>query len=272
MSALFGAKASWYLMRGSGFVALGLLTLTLGLGIANVARWQRGRWTRAIVALVHRNASLLAVAFLAIHVTTAISDKYVSISPLATIIPGLSGYDPLWIGLAAVAVDVTLAVIVTSLLRGRLGRRTWRAVHWLAYLAWPTALVHAIGAGSGRGVDSGHLWSTLIYVAAGTSVAIAVAARVRARRRPAGPRTVRTQRPVARPRTQPVPALAASGGPRTLSASGPVWRPLRSDRASAGGLYDPRPLTLSATRAHHADPAAPSRRRPSTRSAARYMA
>jgi DMSO/TMAO reductase YedYZ heme-binding membrane subunit len=205
VSALLGAKASWYLMRGSGFVALCLLTVTLCLGIANVARWQRWRWMRPIIALVHRNASLLAVAFLAIHVITAISDKYVSISPLATIIPGLSGYDPLWIGLAAVAVDVTLAVIVTSLLRGRLGRRTWRTVHWLAYLAWPAAFVHAIGAGSGRGVDSGHLWSTVIYVVAGATVAVALAVRVRNRRRLAAPRTARTPPPSARPHVQPVP-------------------------------------------------------------------
>jgi DMSO/TMAO reductase YedYZ heme-binding membrane subunit len=182
-----GVKASWYLMRGSGFVALGMLTLTMCLGIANVTRWQRGRWTRAVVALVHRNASLLAVVFLAIHVITAVTDNYVSISPLAALVPGLSGYDPLWIGMAAVAVDITLALIVTSLLRARLGRRAWRAVHWLSYLAWPTALVHAIGAGSGRGVDSGHVWSTAIYITTVGAMAIALAARIRTRRRPVLP-------------------------------------------------------------------------------------
>ena len=79
MSALLGAKAAWYLMRASGFVAFGLLTITLALGVANVARWERGRWTRAAAALVHRNASLLAVVFLAVHIATAVSDKYVSI-------------------------------------------------------------------------------------------------------------------------------------------------------------------------------------------------
>ena len=30
----------------------------------------------------------------------------------------------------------------------RLGLRTWRAVHWLAYLCWPVALVHGLGTGS----------------------------------------------------------------------------------------------------------------------------
>lgn len=200
MSALLGAKAAWYLMRASGFVAFGLLTLTLALGVANLARWERGRWTRAVAALVHRNASLLAVVFLAIHVATAVSDKYVGIPVLAAVIPGLSGYDPLWVGIGALSLDVMAALIVTSLVRDRLGRRTWKAVHWIAYLAWPTALVHSVGAGAGNGVDTGHVSSTAIYVFAGLVVALAVALRlaVRAgvvRRAPAHPGLGTARRP-----------------------------------------------------------------------------
>ena len=178
MNALLGAKAVWYLMRASGFVAFGLLTVTLSLGVANLARWERGRWTRAVAALVHRNASLLAVVFLAIHVATAVSDKYVNIPLLAAVVPGLSGYDPLWVSLGAVSLDVMAALIVTSLLRERLSRRTWKAVHWFAYLAWPTALVHSIGAGTGNGVDTGHAWSTAIYALAAVVVVGAVAVRL----------------------------------------------------------------------------------------------
>ena len=178
MNALLGAKAGWYLMRASGFVAFGLLSLTLGLGAINAARWERGRWTRAVAAIVHRNTSLLALVFVVIHIVTAVSDKYVSISLLSAIVPGLAGYDPLWTALGALSVDVMVALIVTSLLRARLGVRTWRAVHWLAYLAWPTALVHAIGAGSGSGVDTGRSWSTAIYVLAGLVATSAIALRL----------------------------------------------------------------------------------------------
>ena len=39
-------------------------------------------------------------------------------------------------------------MIVTSLLRDRLGHAAWRAVHWLAYAAWPLAVAHSITAGS----------------------------------------------------------------------------------------------------------------------------
>jgi predicted ferric reductase len=187
-------------MRASGFVAFGLLTFTLALGVANLARWERGRWTRAVAALVHRNASLLAVVFLAIHIATAVSDKYVSIPLLAAVIPGLSGYDPLWVGTGALSLDIMAALVVTSLVRDRLSRRSWKAVHWFAYLAWPTALVHSVGAGTGNGVDTGHVWSTAIYLSAGFVVILALALRlvVRAgvvRRAPAHPGLGTARRP-----------------------------------------------------------------------------
>ena len=185
MSTLLGTSADWYLMRASGFVAFILLTLTAALGIANVARLGRSTWVRAVSNLVHRNASLLAVVFLAVHIVTAISDRYVKVPALAILVPGLSGYDPLWVGLGALSIDLFIAVIVTSLLRARIGAKLWQAVHWLAYLSWPTALFHAIGAGSGTGADTGKTWSTLIYVACATTFGIAATARLIMSRRPA---------------------------------------------------------------------------------------
>jgi sulfoxide reductase heme-binding subunit YedZ len=227
VNALLGAKAAWYLMRASGFVAFGLLTLTLALGVANVARWERGRCTRAVAALVHRNASLLAVVFLAVHIATAVSDKYVSIPALSTVIPGVSGYDPLWVGLGAVSVDVMVALVVTSLLRERLGRRIWQAVHWSAYLAWPAALAHSIGTGSGSGVDTGHLWSTAIYVTAGVAVAAAVVVRVAVRagwltRAPGHPRLGTARRP---PLALSAPTSPVSDAGAAAAHNGPSAEP-----------------------------------------------
>lgn len=216
MSRLLGTSADWYLMRGSGFVAFILLTVTACLGIANVGRVAKGVWTRTVAALVHRNVSLLAVVFLVIHVLTAISDKYVKVPALSILVPGTSGYSPLWVGLGAVSVDLLVAVVVTSLLRARLPRRAWQIVHWLAYLSWPVALFHAIGAGSGTGTDTGAAWSTAIYLVCGLAFGAAVAARLMTIGRPqpaAPPRPARTRpyraatAPGDRPRTNRPPAL-----------------------------------------------------------------
>lgn len=184
MIALLSTNSDWYLMRASGFVALGLLTIALCLGITNLARVSVGPWTRTLSALVHRNVSLLALVFLVIHVLTAISDRYVQIPALSIFVPGLSGYDHLWIGLGAISVDLMIAVVATSLLRGRLPRRAWQFVHWTAYLMWPSALIHSIFSGTGNGQDTGTEWSTAIYVGCGLLFAVAVTARLRLRRQP----------------------------------------------------------------------------------------
>ncbi len=210
MSGLLGTSADWYLMRGSGFVALILLTLTAALGIANVARLARGPWTRMVAALVHRNVSLLAVVFLAVHVLTAISDKYVKVPALAILVPGASGYDPLWVGLGALTVDLLIAVLVTSLLRSRLRQRSWQLVHWLAYLAWPSALLHAIGSGSGTGADTGRGWSTLIYLACVIVFTSSVAVRLSLGRR----LPITAPPPSERPRSPYRPPLAGAGPSR----------------------------------------------------------
>ena len=118
-----------------------LLTVGLALGIANVRRAQTATVPRFVFEAVHRSASLLALAFLAVHVVTAVLDPFAPIRLIDALIPFVSVYRPIWVGLGAVASDVMIALIVTSLLRRRFGYRAWRATHWLAYACWPIASV-----------------------------------------------------------------------------------------------------------------------------------
>lgn len=138
----------WYLMRGSGLVALLLLSGTVALGVVGKKRWSSPRWPRSVTAGLHRNLPLLAVVFLAVHISTAVLDSFVGLSWIGVVLPFISGYRPTWVGLGALAFDLFLAVMLTSLLRRRVGFRAWRAVHWTAWLLWPVALSHALGAGT----------------------------------------------------------------------------------------------------------------------------
>jgi methionine sulfoxide reductase heme-binding subunit len=134
-----GAAAYWYLMRGTGIVALILLTLSVGLGVANVRRVRTRRMPRFVLDAVHRNTSLLAVVFVLVHIATALLDTDASLRLLDVVIPFGSTYRPLWVGLGAVSFDLLVAVVITSLLRRRLGYRAWRATHWAAYASSPGA-------------------------------------------------------------------------------------------------------------------------------------
>lgn len=146
--AASGPSPLWYATRATGTVALVLLTATVGLGIAAAGRYAPRRIARFEVSALHRNLSLLTLSFLAVHITTAIADSYAHIGWPAAVIPLASAYRPVWVGLGAVALDLLLSVAVTSSFRHRLGRRRWKAVHWLAYGAWPVALFHAAGTGT----------------------------------------------------------------------------------------------------------------------------
>jgi sulfoxide reductase heme-binding subunit YedZ len=165
--------ALWYFTRGTGAVSLVLLTLSLVLGVVDVQRWTAWHVPRFVVDGLHRTVSLLVVAFVAVHVVTAALDTFAPVTLIDAVVPFGSSYRPVWLGLGAVAFDLLLALVVTSLLRARLGARTWRGVHWLAYACWPVALLHGLGTGS----DIRPGWMLWLSVGCAALVAVAVVAR-----------------------------------------------------------------------------------------------
>lgn len=167
-------SAYWYLTRGSGVVALLLLTASICLGIATTLRWRTSRLPRFAVAGVHRTVTLVAIAFVGLHVATTVLDRYAPIGWKDAVLPFLSPYRPVWLGLGAVAFDLLLALVITSLLRARIGHRIWRATHWLAYASWPVALLHSLGTGS----DARTSWLPAVAFACVLAVGLTLAARL----------------------------------------------------------------------------------------------
>ena len=165
-----GPSPLWYAARGSGYVALGLLTLSVVLGVLTAVRWEGVETPRFLVQAVHRSVSLLVLVFLALHIVTAVVDPFAGLGLHDALIPFTSAYRPLWLGLGVVAMELLVAVVVTSLLRHRLGFRSWRTVHWLAYASWPVALAHGLGTGT----DARTTWSLLIDAACLGAVLYAV--------------------------------------------------------------------------------------------------
>ncbi len=176
-----GSQGLWLVSRASGVVLLILFSAVMVLGVSTRTGATSRRWPRFAVAELHRTLSLFAMALLGLHVATALLDPYVSIGWVSSLLPFASHYETVAIGAGTLAVDIGGAVLITSLLRNRLGLRAWRAVHYLAFLAWPVAFVHGITAAT---YDQ-HLW----WVAASewgslTAVATAVIVRLVKRSRP----------------------------------------------------------------------------------------
>lgn len=141
-------RALWYLTRGTGLVALIVLSAVVVLGVMTSVAWDSRRWPRFASQAMHRNLSLFALALIAVHVTTTVVDGYTPIGFVDAVVPFRSPYRSFWLGLGALAFDVLLAVALTSAVRHRLGYRTWKAVHWMAYASWPVAVLHGLGTGT----------------------------------------------------------------------------------------------------------------------------
>lgn len=144
----------WAVGRGNGIVALAFLTLSVTFGVVSRSGRPLPALPRFAVADIHRFVALAATLLVVLHVVLLFFDPYAKLRLVDFVVPFLGAYRPLWQGLGTVAFDLLIVLIITSLLRHRLGLRTFRAVHWTTYLLWPIAMSHSLG----NGTDTGDLW------------------------------------------------------------------------------------------------------------------
>jgi len=170
------SEALWALGRGNGIVALAFMTVSLALGIATRSGRPLFALPRFAVADVHRFAALAGTLLVALHMGLLFMDPYAQLRVIDFVVPFIGVYRPLWQGLGTLAFDVLVVIVVTGLLRRRLGVRTFRVVHWATYVLWPIALAHALG----NGTDSGHTWFLAFAGCCALIVAIVLGWRLRA--------------------------------------------------------------------------------------------
>ncbi len=138
----------WYLNRGTGAVTLVLFTATITLGVLSLGGRPARGVPRFVTQSLHRNLALLAFGLLVGHVVSAVVDGYVDIAWWQAFVPVGATYEPFWLGLGAVALDLLGVIVVTSLFRHRLRHRTWRLLHQLAWPMWAVSLAHGVGMGT----------------------------------------------------------------------------------------------------------------------------
>lgn len=184
-------NALWYLGRGAGVSALVLFTVTTALGLLVAAGRPLPGLPRFAVTSWHRSASLSALVFLLLHMVTLLTDPYAQLRLFDLVVPFAGRFRPLWQGLGTVAFDLVVVLVVTSLLRQRIGLRLWRTLHWAAYVMWPVAVLHVLG----NGTDRRSTWLEAIVALCIATVVAAGVVRVAARR----------------PRSVPVPPVGLGG-------------------------------------------------------------
>jgi len=158
----------WYVTRAAGLVAYLLLWLSTVWGLGVAAKVFDPLIYRAFTFDAHEFISLLAIGFTFLHVGVLLADKYMAFSVAQVLIPFITDYRPLWVGVGIIGAYLTLLVTVTFYVRRWIGQKTFRAIHLFSFVAYISVTLHSLFAGT----DS-TLWSAkLIY--AGTALVVAI--------------------------------------------------------------------------------------------------
>lgn len=153
-------KAYWYLSRGSGFVALGLLwcSMMLGLGITNkMARL----WPGIPPAMaIHEYVGLLGLLFTGFHALILLGDTYSKYRLVQLLVPfGAHQYRPTWVGLGQLGFYAWFIIALAFYIRKVIGKKTWRVIHFLSFACYMAAMIHGLMSGT----DAGTTWAVDFY-------------------------------------------------------------------------------------------------------------
>jgi hypothetical protein len=152
-------QVTWDIARSGGFVAYGLLTLAVALGLALAMRWQAPRWPRQINSELHNFVTLLSLVFVVIHVLAVWLDPFTTFGWSEVFIPFVSHYRAIWMAFGIVALYLGLALAASVWLRPYIGYEWWRRLHVLTLVVYLLVTVHGLTTGS----DTRTAWGAAIY-------------------------------------------------------------------------------------------------------------
>ncbi len=142
------SRIPWYVARSSGLVAWALILATIVWGLLLATKVLGRRPAPAWVLSLHRYLGALAVVFVGVHVGAILLDTYTNFGITDVLVPFTGSWHPLAVAWGIVGMYLLAAIEITSLLRHRMSKRAWHAVHLLSYFLFATTTVHMLTAGT----------------------------------------------------------------------------------------------------------------------------
>lgn len=144
----------WLASRASGIVALVLVTISVGLGLAMAGKVMRRPGLSRKLLAIHEQTALAGFIAIAVHGITLLGDPWLHPGISGITVPFAMGFRPLWTGLGVVAGYLAALVGLSFYARRRIGARLWRKAHRATVVVYLLVLVHAFGAGT----DAWTVW------------------------------------------------------------------------------------------------------------------
>jgi predicted ferric reductase len=156
----------WYLGRSSGFVAYWLLFASVAMGLAVSSRVFDGVLGRPWVFEIHKFLSIFVLGMMVFHGLIMLPDPYAKFSIGELLIPFRAEYRSTAMAAGIFTLYASAFISVTFYIKGLIGQRTWRWIHYLTFVLFVTAMGHGIWTGT----DSGKTLVQYSYL--GSAVAI----------------------------------------------------------------------------------------------------
>ena len=147
-------QVTWYVTRAAGLTAYLVLWLSVAWGLAVPSKILDKLLHRTFTYDFHQFISLLAIGFMVLHIGVLYFDQYMPYSLAQILVPFLSPYRPLWVGLGVIGFWLALLVTVTYYLRGKIGAKAFRAIHTLSLVSYLGVTVHGLLAGTDSSLPS----------------------------------------------------------------------------------------------------------------------
>jgi sulfoxide reductase heme-binding subunit YedZ len=174
MSSTLGQHVWWLASRASGVVALGLVTISVVLGLMMAGKLSRRPGIGRTLSAIHEQTALTGLVAIAAHGLTLLGDPWLNPGPAGISIPFVMAYKTLWVGLGISAGWLAALLGLSFYIRRRIGPRLWRRAHKATVLVYVLGVAHTLGAGT----DAASPWLFFPVVASIPLVAGLFAARV----------------------------------------------------------------------------------------------
>jgi predicted ferric reductase len=139
---------TWYITRAAGWVAYFLLWFSMVWGLVIPTKFLEKFISPTFAVDFHEYLSLLSLSFIVLHVTVLLFDQYLPFRLSQILVPFMSTYRPLWVGLGVIGAYLSILVTVTFYLRKKIGQKRFKSIHTFSILAYLGVILHAFFAGS----------------------------------------------------------------------------------------------------------------------------
>jgi predicted ferric reductase len=141
-------QVMWYITRASGLAAYVLMWFSMAWGLAVASKITDTLLHRAFTYDFHQFVSLLMLGFVLLHIGVLLFDRYMPYSLLQILVPFISPYRPLWVGIGVIGFYLAVLVTVTYYMRGKIGMKAFRAIHVLSLLSYLGITLHSFLSGT----------------------------------------------------------------------------------------------------------------------------